>query len=363
MQRMLCIMGGMSAGGAETILMKIYRNLDRSLYQMDFAVTTDEKCFYDDEIEALGGRIFHIHAKTQKPLKNFCEIASLVRKEQYKCVLRASSNTLSGLDLLAAWMGGARRRVYRSTNSRAGNTKNALLVHKLCAFMPRLFANVRIAPSTEAAEHVFGKGCIEKGTAGLLHNAVDLSVFRYDEEGRGRVRAELGMGDGALLVGHVGRFAKQKNHPFLLEVFREIHARRPDAKLLLAGGGEGEEAVRRQAEALGLKDAVVFAGVRADIPAVLSAMDVFAFPSFYEGLPNTVVEAQACGLSCVIADTITREAAVTGLVEFLPLGDAKQWADACIARASEHVCTEREFIEKKYDIQSTVEAFVEYVFE
>ena len=107
----------------------------------------------------------------------------------------------------------------------------------------------------------------------------------------------------------------------------------------------------------------MFAGVRADIPAVLSAMDVFAFPSFYEGLPNTVVEAQACGLSCVIADTITREAAVTGLVEFLPLGDAKQWANACIARASEHVCTEREFIEKKYDIQSTVEAFVEYVFE
>ena len=365
MKKVLCIVGGMNAGGAETFLMKVYRMLDTTKYQMDFAVANAEKGYYDDEILEYGGKIHHVTPKSQGIIKNFLSIRSIVKENRYEYVLRISQHSLSALELLAAWLGGAKVRTFRSSNSNTtSGSKKQLLLHNLCRFMPRWFANVRIAPSTEAAEFMFGKECIKKGIANIIHNGVDLSVWRYDKRNRSEVRQELGIPETAALIGHVGRFSRQKNHEFLLKVFKNIRAKNENAYLVLVGKGELEGKIRTQAEELGIGKSVIFTGVRSDVSRLLSAMDVFVFPSLYEGMPNTVIEAQATGLPCVISDTITREAGITGLVQYLPLDmPPESWAKVALdSMGDERVDTCREFVEKGYDIVSVAREFVHVVF-
>lgn len=365
MKKVLCIVGGMNAGGAETFLMKVYRMLDTTKYQMDFAVGDAEKGYYDDEILERGGKIHHVTPKSRGLIKNFNSIRSIVKENRYEYVLRTSQHSLSALELLAAWLGGARVRTFRSSNSNTtSGSKKQLLLHNLCSFMPKWFANVRIAPSTEAAEFMFGKECIKKGSANIIHNGVDLSVWRYDKSNRADVRQELGIPETAVLIGHVGRFSQQKNHKFLLEIFKAIRANNENAYLVLVGKGELEENIRTQVEELGIGKYVVFTGVRSDVPRLLSAMDVFVFPSLYEGMPNTVIEAQATGLPCVIADTITREANITGLVQYLPLDmHPESWAKTALdSVVDDRADTSRDFMEQGYDVVSAAREFVRVVF-
>ena len=229
--------------------------------------------------------------------------------------------------------------------------------------MPRFLANVRIAPSTEAAEFMFGKNCIKKGKAQLLHNGIDLSVYRYSAEDRQNIRKEFNVPENAFVIGHVGRFQTQKNHLFLLEIFSHVCKENENALLLLVGKGELEKSIREKAKALGVLDRIIFTGVRSDVPALLSAMDVFVFPSLYEGMPNTVIEAQATGLPCVISDTLTKEANVTGLVTYLPLENPATWGKQAINSVQkERTNTHAIFEEAGYDIQSVADHFVKLVF-
>lgn len=363
-KRILCIVGLMDAGGAETFLMKIYRQMDKTKYQMDFAVAVERKGFYDKEILSMGGKIYHLIPKSEGFLKNFKSIQRIVKENGYKYVLRTSQHSLSAIELLAAYFGGAKARVFRSSNSNTTTgTKKQIMLHNLCMFMPRHFANVRIAPSTEAAEFMFGKGCIAKGKAVLLHNAIDMNVYHFDPVGRKQIREEFGLLD-KFVVGHVGRFNQQKNHTFLLDVFRKLMKEKPNARLVLVGKGELEEQIRKKVRDLRMEPYVIFVGVRQDVSQLLSAFDVFLFPSLYEGMPNTVIEAQATGLPCVIADTITKEADITGLVKYLPLDiSANEWAEQAIAASSTtHKDTSKEFAAAGYDIESTTKMFIKLVF-
>lgn len=363
MKRVLCIVGGMNAGGAETFLMKVYRALDKTKYQMDFAVAISDKGYYDDEIDSLGGKIYHIPPKTKNPIKSFNAIRKLVKENKYEYVLRTSQHSLSALELLAARFGGAKTRVFRSSNSNTvSKSKKQMLLHKLCAFMPRRFANVRIAPSTEAADFMYGKNSVTKGRAQILKNAVDLNEYCFVMENREKIRKDFNI-EKKKIIGHIGRFTAQKNHVFLIDIFHEIHKKDAETRLLLIGKGEHEKDVRSKVKDLDLEDSVIFAGVRADVPALLSAMDVFVMPSLYEGMPNTVIEAQATGLPCIIADTITREANITGLVKYLPLENPELWATAALdAVSEERADTKAAFIENKYDVESTARDFVKLVF-
>ena len=218
-KRMLCIVGMMSADGAETFLMKIMRNLDRSKYQMDYCVTTYEDGYYDKEIKALGGKVFRVPPKTKGPFKNFNEIRKLVKRENYRYVMRVSQHSLSAMELLAAKMGGAKVLVYRSSNSNTCGGRLNTLLHKMCKFLSICIPNVKIAPSSEAAEFMFGKRLTEKGDVLLLPNALNIETYQYNEKIRKNLRRELGV-ENSFVVGHVGRFTEQKNHAFLLEIFR-----------------------------------------------------------------------------------------------------------------------------------------------
>ena len=368
MKRMLCIVGSMNAGGAETFLMKIYRRLDKSEYQMDFAVAVKEKGYYDDEIKKLGGKIFHITPKSEGIIRNFVAIKTLVKNEKYNYVLRSSQHSLSALELLAAKLGGAKVRIFRSSNSNTttGSAKG-LFLHKLFSFMPYLFSNIRIAPSTEAAEFMFGKDCIKNKKAIILHNGLDLDLYKFDENARNQIRKELSL-QNACVIGHVGRFNQQKNHKFLLEVFKSIRSYKSNLKLVLVGTGELEESLRKQAFDLGIEKDVVFTGVRSDVPRLMASFDVFLFPSFYEGMPNTVIEAQTCGLPCILSDRITREAKLTDNVMYVSIDNGvENWVSAFnLIRKKDCVNRKHAYIELKeqgYDIDDVVCQFVATTFQ
>lgn len=366
MKRVLCIVSAMNAGGAETFLMKVYRSLDRSRYQLDFCVNVPEAGVYDEEIRSLGGRIYRVVQKSEDPVRSFLQTRDLVKAEKYDYVMRVNEHALSTLDLLAARLGGAKHLIMRSSNSRSPGKLHTAL-HHLFRFLPKAVPTVKLAPSTEAAEYTFGKGCVARGKVSLLKNGLDTDKFRFCEEVRQAYREKLDIAD-RLVVGHVGRFDEQKNHGFLLEVFARVKQLREDAVLLLVGDGKLREEIARKAETLGIADSVRFLGIRSDVPQLLSAMDVFLFPSLYEGMPNTVLEAQTSGLPCIVSDTVTEEAGVTELVSFLSLGDSPEhWAQQvvahCKAQTAHRAAAALWMRQEGYNIVDTSHRFVELVFD
>ncbi len=360
-KRLLCIVSSMDTGGAETFLMKIYRGLDRTKYQMDFIVSADG--FYDNEILNLGGRIHKIPLRTQEPLTVFKEIKKIVKQNKYEVALKLGNTPLCVVDLIAAKMGGVKKCAMRSCNALTNLSFKQKLSDAIFRPILNMLTSVKLAPSDLAAIYTFGEKKFQNNEVCILHNGVDLGVFHYDTDARKKIREEFSFEDN-LVVGHVGRFSKQKNHKFLLPVFAEIKKKNKSAKLLLVGTGELESQISTQAQELGILDDIVFAGVRSDVPALLSAMDVFVLTSLYEGMPNTIIEAQATGLPCIISDTITRQANITGLVSYLPLNqNVEDWADkALLASAQVRKDTTNDFLEAKYDIGSVRELFVQLLY-
>ncbi len=363
MKRLLCIISCMNTGGAETFLMKLYRALDKQKYQMDFCVNTKEN-FYADEIERLGGRIFVIPTKSESVKKFKAALTDIINDNGYKYILRIASNGMSFMDIKIAKKAGAEVLAVRSSNSSDGKGIKQYVAHRLGKMLYGRYVSIKIAPSDLAARYTFGKRAYEKGEVNILHNAIDISLFHYSDADRAEIRKEFGIGEGEVLVGHIGRFEAQKNHSFLLDVFKAVLSENPNSRLMLVGSGSLENEIKSKAEALGILPQIIFTGVRKDIPRLLCAMDCFIFPSFYEGMPNTVIEAQATGLPCVIADTVTKEADITGLVEYIPLGDAELWAERAILRLSDkRRDTKQEFLTNGYAIADETRKFEKMIFE
>lgn len=363
MKRLLCILSSMNSGGAETFLMKLYRKIDRSKYQFDFCVNSKDECFYECEIKQLGGKIYRIPYKSEN-LREFTRgLRNVIKEHHYKYVLRVTSNAAGFMDLKIAKNAGATVCVARSSNSSDGLGFGVKVAHLLGRLLYEKYVDVKMAPSEMAAEYTFGENAVKRNEVIILHNGIDLSVFQFSEAGRARIRSEYGIDASNTVYGHIGRFTTQKNHMFLVNVFQHLFARNKNARLLLLGEGELEEKIKTKIKELGLEKAVIFGGIRSDIPDVLSAMDVFIFPSLYEGMPNTVIEAQATGLPCIISDRITREADITGLVTYLPLGSTDEWVEAVMHASLGHRRnTKEDFIKNAYDIESQVEVFISRIF-
>lgn len=363
MKRLLCIVGGMNAGGAETFLMKVYRKIDKEKYQMDFCVSKPEKGFYDDEIISMGGQIIHTTPKSKNPFGSFYSIYKIVKTKEYKYVMRVSQHSLSALELLAAKMAGAKIRVFRSSNSNTMKGGMSYRLHQIFKFLPCTVANVKIAPSLPAAEFMFGKKSVERNEILFLNNGIPLKSFSYNENDRNRIRTELGITD-HLLLGHIGRFTNQKNHNQLLDIFFEVAKCIPNAHMMLIGEGELEDSILKKVRDKKMENRVHFMGVRKDISALLSAMDVFVFPSLYEGMPNTVIEAQANGVPCIISDRITPEVKMCDNVEMLSLNNNALWVDKITrAKRNDSSVNQRQLVEKGYDIETVVKKFTDAVFE
>lgn len=354
----------MDTGGAETFLMKLYRAIDRERYQFDFCVNKTEN-YYGDEIRRMGGEIFVVPVKSRHPLRSFLALKNLVRDHSYDYVIRVSEHSLATLDLLAAKLGGAHHLVMRSSNASSSGTVSKCL-HRLFSFLPKRIPTVKFAPSALAAEYTFGVGCLARGDTFLLRNGLDVDRFTFSEDARREVRRQLGLED-AFVIGHVGRFAEQKNHPFILSVFSQIKQMDSRAKLVLVGDGPRKAEIETTARELGLQDSVLFLGIRSDVDRLLNGFDAFLFPSLYEGMPNTVIEAQTNGLYCLISDTITEQARVLPRVASLPLtASAQLWAETLLAGAKTD-CDRSQCAawmkDRGYDIQDCAAEFVQKIFE
>lgn len=361
-KRVLCIVSGMNRGGAETFLMKIYRTLDKNKYQMDFCVTTEG--VYDEEIKSMGGKIFMIPQKSKNPIKSFIAIQKIVRENQYKSVLRTCQHSLAAMDLLAAKLGGAKKLIYRSSN--AGITEKGFgkFINNFFSFLPKIIPNVKIAPSTEAAEFVFGKKAVSKNKVVILHNALNYREFEFNEEIRKKIREELKIKN-ETVYGHVGRFNVQKNHMFLLDIFEEIHRDNSNSILLLIGEGELKKEVLTKIKKLKLEKNVIVLGTRKNINEYMMAMDLFLFPSIFEGMPNVIIEAQATGLRCIVSDSITKEANITGIVKYISLDEnAEGWANVALNYGNyQRKDYYDKFLEKGYCIENVCNDVCMYFFE
>ncbi len=331
--RILHVVGGMNRGGAETWLMHLLRHLDRQRFQMDFMVHTSQPCAYDYEIEALGAGIIpisHPHANPWLYARNFTR--ALKEHGPYDAV-HSHVHHFSGLVLHLARRAGIRVRVAHSHNDTCGVDAHAgfarLVYLRFMKHLLRANATVGFAASRKAAEALYGPNWQSDSRWRVLYCSIDLEPFR-EQVDSAKIRSEFGIPLEACVIGHVGRFHEQKNHGFLAEIAAEIAKREPLMRLLLIGDGPLRSTVEQQIAQLGLSNKVIFAGIRSDVPRLMSgAMDVFVMPSLYEGLPVVAIEAQAAGLPVLVSDTITDELPAVGrMVHRLSLNTPPSvWAD------------------------------------
>lgn len=322
MIRVLHIVTYMGRGGLETMIMNYYRHIDRSQIQFDFLVHRDFRADYDDEIEALGGIIYRLPRLVPWSITyNKSLDAFFASHPEYK-IVHVHQDCLSGVILKAAQKQGVPVRIAHSHNSSQDKNLKYLLKLFYMRQIPR-YATQLFACGKEAGDWMF-RGASYR----VMNNAVDTKKYIYSSEMRDRMRCQLGISKDAFVVGHVGRFDPVKNHTFLIDVFAYLKKEREDAVLLLVGDGAMRKEMEQKATALGLTHSVIFTGLRSDVPELMQAMDVFVFPSLYEGIPLTLIEAQAAGLPCLVSDGVPKECAKTDLVTRCELKDGAQvWAE------------------------------------
>lgn len=363
--RILHAVVNMNRGGAETLIMNLYRRIDRTRIQFDFLTCREGE--FDDEIRALGGMVHRIpwvkdagHFGYQRALDEF-----FTEHHRYP-VVHAHMDRMSGWVLKAARRAGIPVRIAHSHNTRSeGGT--AVRLYKWAAGRHILPNATDLAACSEAAAAwLFGR---QAAAARLIRNAVDCSAFAFAPQVRQEMRAQLRLNPGQLAVFHAGRFNRQKNHTYLIDLFAQLTFVRPDAVLFLAGAGPLRDEIERQADDAGLSERVRFLGVRSDIPQLMQAMDVMVFPSLHEGLPVTLIEAQSASLPCVVSDRVTAEADLgLGLMTRLPLeapqshwlAAIEQAAAGCTAEEREHLDAAAKVRERGYDIDAAAADLADY---
>lgn len=324
MIRVLQIIGSLERAGAETFLVNLYKNIDRSLIQFDFAIyeePTDNS--YYDEVLKLGAEVFILPNKSNGIIKNFREIKRIVKENHYYIVWRHTGSCFGGIDLLAAACGGAKRTILHSHSSKAVG------IEKYLHFLFKPIVNVcitdRFACGKKAGKWMFYGKKFE-----VINNGIDTIRFCYNKDIRKTLRKKYKLED-KFVIGHIGRFHSEKNHPFLVEIFEKLQKRVPDAMLMLIGTGGTEDEIKKQVIQKSIESNVMFMGNRSDISELLQVIDVFVMPSFYEGLPVTLIEAQDAGLPCVVSNTISREVDITETIEFLSLKEStEKWVSSII---------------------------------
>lgn len=329
--RVLQVLGGTGLGGAESRVMDLYRHMDRERVQFDFAVHTQQAGFFDPEIESLGGHIYRLpRFKVYNWLSYRKAWQDFFAEHQEFAAVHGHMTSTASIYLPVAKKAGVLRTMAHARSAGTDSGIKGLLTRMIRRNLKNR-TDYCLACSAIAGQAVFGQKAWEGGMVHVIPNAIGLAKYAYDPEMRQKMRRELGLAD-RLVIGHVGRFHEAKNHGFLLEVFAKLHEMRPDSVLLLLGEGGGMEAAKQKARELGIEESVRFLGNKQNVNDYYQAMDAFVFPSLYEGLPGTVLEAQAAGLCCLISDAITTEVGLTELVEYKALSESPEaWAEAVLA--------------------------------
>ena len=355
--RILHVVTYMGRGGIETMLMNYYRNIDRDKVQFDFLVHREFRADYDDEIEALGGRIFRIPRLNPFSLKYRRTLDAFFAEHPEYTIVHSHLDCMAGIPLCFAKKNGVPIRIAHAHNNNQAIDLKYLL---------KLFYKRRIkkyATQLFACGHAAGKWMFGDCSFSILNNAIDAQKYIFCHPLRKKIREELGIPEETIVVGHVGRFAVQKNHRFLLDIFKRFNEQYKDSRLLLIGDGELRVEMENKCSNMDLNDKVIFTGVRKDVPELMQAMDVFVLPSLFEGLSLVLVEAQAAGLPCIISDKVPLESAVVEkLVKQISLSDTHDhWVDAIFKKSQIHrKNTYQQICDANYDIESNAEKLMEY---
>lgn len=315
--RVAHIIGKWVGGGVEAVVMNYYRYIDKSKVQFDFICDEDSSFIPYDEIKSLGGKVILV-PPYQKVFKYHKELKNVLKEGDYN-IVHSHINTLSIFSLFAAKCAGVPVRIAHSHSTTNKKEKKKNFVKQFLRPFSKLFATHYMCCSELAGRWLFGDKEYDNGNVYLLNNAIDLDKFKYNEEKRKKKRKELNIEDDTLVIGHVGRFVEQKNHRFLVDIFNEIYKQNANSLLLLAGQGPLMKEIEIKVKNWGLEKNVRFLGQRKDINELYQAMDLFLFPSLYEGLGMVAVEAQVSGLPCVVSTEIPEIAKVTEKITFINL--------------------------------------------
>ena len=332
--RILHILGNTQLGGAESRIMDLYRHMDRSVVQFDFVVHSKEEGYFNEEIRKLGGRIFRVPRFRVLNYFSYCRAWKKLLQEHRDADGRSEFHMIQGhmTSTAAIYLPIARKCGIETTIAHARSAGvDKGLKGILTRFLRRNLskkADYLFTCSELAGISVFGKKAVEQGRTRFLPNAIDCQKFAPDPLVREKIRRELGI-EKCYVIGHVGRFHYAKNHEYLLRVFAELVKRKTrDYVLLLLGEGSGMEDIRILSRELGIGDKVYFLGNKSNVNDYYQAMDYFVYPSRFEGMPGTIVEAQTAGLRCLMSDTICKEVIATELVTTRSIReDPGLWAD------------------------------------
>jgi glycosyltransferase involved in cell wall biosynthesis len=372
--RILQVFTIMNRGGAESMIMNYYRKIDRDKIQFDFLVHRKNIAAFDSEIESLGGKIYRLDPINPLfPKKYYKSLRNFFKEHNEYSVIHSHLNTFSCFPL----------KIAREFNipCRIAHAHIAIDKVNLITFLRQkenlkeIFKKIikfQLKKKVKKdATHYFscgkkaGKWLFGANTGfKMMNNAIDTQVFQYNQFIAAEYKEKFNLND-SLVIGHVGRFTSQKNHAYLLHIFAELLKKKPDSNLVLIGDGPLKSVIEKEAKNLSINKRVHFMGVRADIPELYQMLDIFVFPSFYEGLPVTLIEAQAAGLKILTSDTITKEVHLTNDIEFLSIDQPVEvWANKIADMPSFQKRNNREqIISANYDIISNTKKIQEFYIE
>lgn len=338
--RIAQVLNRMDSGGIEMVLVNYYRNMNHARIQFDFYYANTSSNPNKKALQEMGAGMYPIPSYT-KPLAFHRALYSAFKEKGYQ-IVHVHLNTMSVFALFAAWRAGVPVRICHNHSTAHWSEGQTTLLKYMLRPFNKLFANRYYACGRVAGRWLYGRRCMRHDQVTIIPNAIDTKRFAYDKTARAQLRKELEIHENSYVIGHVGRFCHQKNHRFLLHVFKDFLLANPDAILLLIGEGKTQKEIRMLADTLGIGQRVIFAGVRGDADKLYSAMDVFCLPSYYEGMPLVAWEAQCNGLPCLFSDQVTREAALRKDVKFLSLERPEAWLEALMhAKRSEMTITDQ----------------------
>lgn len=326
MIRILHSVSFMGRAGLETMLMNYYRHIDRTKVQFDFLCNSSKVGAYDEEIQSMGGRIFHTPGFD--PWKRF-ELKSYMRnlfKEhpEYK-IIEAHNGPMGRFAMKDAKDCGVPIRIFHAHDS-ALPFDYKWLIKFYCLKMLKYSVNKHFTCGIKAGRFYYGDKVIDSGDYKIIHNAIEVARFTYDETARNKIRKQYGL-ENKIVIGHIGNFVYAKNHPFLLDVFAELHKINPDTHLVIVGDGLYRKQIKAKIDALKINDCVLMTGSMPNANEWFQAFDLFLMPSHSEGLPVVGVEAQAADLPCIFSTAVTDEIKIDDTTQFFDLKiPAKEWA-------------------------------------
>lgn len=323
--KVLHIVGIMNRAGAETLIMNLYRKIDRKRIQFDFLVFYKDRGDYDDEVRLLGGNIYSLISMRECGYIQFNKNLNKFFLEHNYEIVHSHLDKNSGLILRAAKR--AKIPIRLAHSHTISNHTNVIirLYREYLSYLLKKNVTHRLACSKMSGEWLFGK----KEHFKIINNAIDTSKFRFDITKRINTRKSLAIDENTIVIGHIGRFVTVKNHIFLLDIFNKIFESNKSTVLILVGSGDTKSQIEENAMKMKLDPAIKFLDTRTDIEDLLCSFDVFVFPSLWEGFPVSLIEAQASGLQCYISENITDEIIITDLINKISLTESSTlWAKA-----------------------------------